>query len=217
MRASRSEPGLRDWQLPPLPPRRNGRLIRHLAAAMLRLLGWRQVGDFPNVPRIVLIGAPHTSNVDFVIAMAFVLALDLKVTIFGKDTLFKGPFGFLMRPCMRWCGIVPVDRSTPHGVVGRSAAALREASSMAIGLAPEGTRSPKPGAGWRTGFWRIAREGRAPILPVALDYAHHAIRIGPLLTPSDDLEADFAVLSRFYAGVQGARRRLGDTIAPSSG
>ncbi|MFV3075693.1 lysophospholipid acyltransferase family protein [Niveispirillum fermenti] len=191
-------------------PRRGGPISRAVGRVGLRLMGWRIEGEYPDLPRFVTIGAPHSSNYDFIIAMAAVLALDVRIRILGKHTLFKGPLG----PIMRWCDVLPVDRRSPNGVVGDCVAAIRDNAQTVIGIAPEGTRNPAPDAGWKTGFWHIARQAGVPIIPVALDYASRTIRIGAPWWPSDDMAADFALLSAFYAGVQGAKRRLPDAIVP---
>ncbi|KPF82821.1 hypothetical protein IP70_20540 [alpha proteobacterium AAP38] len=194
--------------LGPRNDRRGGPISRFIGRMGLRLLGWRIAGAFPNLEKFVVIGAPHTSNYDFFVAMATILATDLRIHILGKHTLFWGPLG----PIMRWCDVLPVDRRSAHGVVGDCVAAIEGAEKMVVGVAPEGTRNPKPGAGWKTGFWQIARQAGVPIIPVALDYATHTIRIGEPLETTESLEADFALLSAFYAGVQGAKRQLPMTI-----
>jgi len=167
-------------------------------------MGWRFEGALPDLPKFVVIGAPHSSNWDFVVAMAAILALGLRLTILGKHTLFRGP----LAPLMRWCGVIPVDRSRPNGIVGDSVAALAAADRLVIGLAPEGSRTPS--ATWKTGFWHIAKAAGVPVVPVALDYGRHCIRIGEPFMPSD-LDRDLDGLARFYAGVRGAKRILDDT------
>ena len=61
----------------------------------------------------------------------------------------------------------------------------------ACGLAqPEGTR--KKVQKWKSGFWHIAREAGVPILPAYFHYPEKTIGFGPLIYPTDDLEADMA-------------------------
>ncbi|MDG5495058.1 lysophospholipid acyltransferase family protein [Niveispirillum sp. BGYR6] len=189
-------------------PQRGGPVSRFVGRVALRLLGWRVSGAFPDLEKFVTIGAPHSSNYDFIIAMATILAIDLRIHILGKHTLFRGPLG----PIMRWCDVLPVDRRAAGGVVGECVAAIKAADRMVVGVAPEGTRMPKEGAGWKTGFWHIARQAGVPIIPVALDYATRTIRIGDAVETTPSMEADFTKLSAFYGGVKGARRQLPPTI-----
>src|SRR5689334_21175238 len=92
--------------LGPAVPARHGGVSRAFGRAVLRALGWRIEGVIPDVPRCVLIVAPHTSNWDFVVGFAAMLALDLQLTWLGKHQIFRGPFGALWR---RFGG-VPVHR-----------------------------------------------------------------------------------------------------------
>jgi len=73
-------------------PRRGNRLSRFIARSLMSMCGWRIEDDVPNLPKFVLIGAPHTSNWDFILAMITLSALNIKVSWMGKHTLFRWPF-----------------------------------------------------------------------------------------------------------------------------
>jgi 1-acyl-sn-glycerol-3-phosphate acyltransferase len=181
-------------RLGPEVPSRGGFVLRIAGRAALALLRWRIEGELPNLPRCVIIIAPHTSNWDFVIGLATLLALDLRVTWLGKHQIFRGPF----RPLLRRLGGVPVDRSAPGGVVEQAAAVLAPPNSVFLAVAPEGTR--RKVERWKSGFWRIARAAGVPILPVAFDYRTRAVVLGEPYTPTADYEADLAALQgRFSA------------------
>jgi 1-acyl-sn-glycerol-3-phosphate acyltransferase len=177
----------------PSVPRRGGTVLRALGGAVLRLLGWRVEGGIPDVPRCVVIVAPHTSNWDFVVGLAALLALDLRIRWLGKHTIFRGPFGALWRAL----GGVPVDRTAPHGTVDATARLFSSPGPAWVALAPEGTRHKVER--WKSGFWRIARAGGAPILPVALDHGRRRLRFAPLFTPTADQEADVLALRRNFS------------------
>jgi 1-acyl-sn-glycerol-3-phosphate acyltransferase len=178
----------------PAVPTRGARTLRAAGRLALAVLRWRIEGVMPDVPRCVLIVAPHTSNWDFVVGLASLLALDLRLTWLGKRQIFRGPLGALWRAL----GGVPVDRDAPGGLIEEAAAVLRAPRSAFVGIAPEGTR--RKVERWKSGFWRIARAAEAPILPVAFDYRRRATVLGDIFTPTDDYEADLAELrSRFSA------------------
>ncbi|HEX9756131.1 MAG TPA: lysophospholipid acyltransferase family protein [Gemmatimonadales bacterium] len=183
-------------------PQRGNRLTRALARGLLRLGRWRVTGALPDLPRFVIIVAPHTSNWDFLVGVLAMYAIGLRVGFFGKDTIFRPPLGWLMR----WLGGRPVDRSNPHGVVEQTIAAIRTAPRFVLALAPEGTR--KRVARWRTGFYHVALGAGIPIVPVAFDYARREVILGPCLWPSGDLERDLAVIRGFYRDKQGKRPEL---------
>ena len=60
--------------LPALPPsvprRRYPPGVSALGRGILRLFGWRYAGGFSDAPAQILIGAPHTSNWDAVLALS---------------------------------------------------------------------------------------------------------------------------------------------------
>lgn len=182
-------------------PQRGSRAARALGRAALTLLGWGVEGTIPNVPKLVIAVAPHTSNWDFVVGIAAMFALDLRLSFLGKHTLFRGPFA----PIMRWMGGIPVDRSSPHGVVGDSVRAFGASGRLVLALAPEGTR--KGAARFHTGFLHIARGAGVPVLLAALDYDRRRVRLGPLIELSADVEADRRRIEAHFAAVRGKRPR----------
>ncbi|MFQ5569966.1 MAG: lysophospholipid acyltransferase family protein [Rhodothermales bacterium] len=178
-------------------PARGNRLSRGLGKTILRGLGWDFEGEIPNLSKMVVIAAPHTSNWDFVVAIATVLALGLQVHWIGKHTIFRPPFGWLMR----WLGGTPVDRSKRHGLVAQVVALFVQHERFVFGVAPEGTR--KRVDRWKTGFYHVAVGAQAPILPAYLDFPRKRVGVGPLVTPSGDLEADMQTIQTFYAQFTG--------------
>lgn len=182
-------------------PRRGSRLLAPLGRALLALGGWRIEGEVPNLPKFVIAVAPHTSNWDFVVGVAAMFALDLRLAFLGKHTLFVGPFGAFMR----WIGGIPVDRTRPHGVVDDSVAAFARAERRILVIAPEGTR--KRVERFKPGFLHIARGARVPVVLAALDYGERCVRLGPSFTPGEDVEADRRRVEAHFAPVRGRRPR----------
>ena len=182
-------------------PRRGSPLMRAVGSGVLGLLGWRTDGEVPNLPKFVIAVAPHTSNWDFVVGAAAMFALDLRLTFIGKHTLFRGPFA----AALRWMGGIPVDRSSPHGVVAESVLAFASTERRILVIAPEGTRS-RVGQ-FRSGFLHIARGARVPVLLVALDYEARCVRFGPAFEPGEDIEEERRKAEAFFAPISGRRAR----------
>ena len=184
--------------LPPNAPRvRPNAFGRWFGRTLLRLGGWRMVGQFPDLPRVVLIGAPHSSNWDGVWGFGAKLALGLDIKILGKHQLFWWPLG----PILRRLGVIAVDRTAAHGVVEQAATLITQANHFWFGLAPEGTR--KPVERWKTGFWKIARAANVPVLPAYFHYPDRVIGIGPVFHLTSDLAADIARIREWYRPWQG--------------
>lgn len=182
-------------QLPPSLPRRSSRVLQGIGRVGLASLRWHFEGDIPDVPKLVIILAPHTSNWDFFVGLFADLALALDATWLGKDGIFIGPVGALLRRL----GGIPVDRTHPHDVVARVVAEFHRRDRMVLGLAPEGTRHRV--AEWRSGFWHIAHGAGVPILPVGLDFGRRALRIGAPYLATESLETDLRELKKFFQDV----------------
>jgi 1-acyl-sn-glycerol-3-phosphate acyltransferase len=174
-------------------------VLRAGSLAFLRLNGWKVQGALPSqAPKAVLIAAPHTSNWDLPYTLMVAFALRLNIYWMGKASLFRFPFGGLMR----WLGGLPVDRSRANNLVAAAAAALRATAGPAqLVVPPEGTRGRT--RHWKTGFYFIALEARVPIVLAFMDYGRKVGGLGPVFVPTGDVEADMAEIKRFYAGVQG--------------
>ena len=186
-------------EMGPSVPRRGWPIGRALGRSVMWAAGWSFEGVAPDVSKAVLIVAPHTSNWDFVIGAAGMLALDLDLRFLGKHTLFKGPMGVLMRGL----GGIPLDRAHSSGVVDEMAARITNSDHLLLALAPEGTRGGVER--WKTGFHAIARGAEVPILAVTLDYGRRQIRFREPFTPTEDVEADIEELQEFFADSHGRR------------
>ena len=133
-------------------------LPRWIGIIVLKLMGWRIEGEIPDLNRGLLIGAPHTSNWDFVIAMASILAINLKMFWLAKHTLFVPA----IRVVFNWLGGIPTNRDEPRAVVDHVISLAEKEGTVVIGITPEGTR--KKVAIWKTGFLRLARNLSCPII-----------------------------------------------------
>ena len=166
--------------------------LRALARLVLKTAGWTCENVKPDADRYVAVMAPHTSNWDFFYFLAAGLVFGLNVRWLGKDTLFAGPLG----PVMKWFGGVPVNRGAAKDIVPDAVAFLRRGEKAALAIAPEGTRSSV--TRWKTGFYRIAVEADVPILLSWLDYPSRTAGLGPLFQPTGDMEADIQAMQEFY-------------------
>lgn len=171
-------------------------LAQWLGRSLLRLWGdWRVVGEIPAERRLIIAVGPHTSNWDFFICMAAMLALDMHIHWLVKHSVFRRPVaGLLAR-----LGGIPINRSRPEGIAESIAGRLNDADAMMIAITPEGTR--KKVARLKTGFVRIARAADCPVLPLTLDFKRREIHLHPLFWPGEDAEQDAAAIRSLFACV----------------
>lgn len=173
------------------------RLIQAISQAIFHLFGWRVEGQLPDIPKYVIIAVPHTTNWDFIMLLLFIGIKNIRPRWVGKDTIFRGPAG----PLMRWLGGVPINRQIRTNMVNQSIDAFNAHDEFIMILTPEGTRSQTEY--WRSGFYYIALGAGIPVVPVFDDYPDKVLGIGDAMTLSGDIEADTALFREFYAGKRG--------------
>lgn len=191
--ASRSVPALNSQN-----PAWGNRWTQAMANAMLALMGWRLAGRLPNHSKMIIIGAPHTSNWDWILVMLASFSLGLRISWLAKHSLFRPPFGWMLRAL----GGVAVDRRRAKGVVGEMVRRFEEAEDgLALCITPEGTRGKVER--WKDGFLRIAQGAGVPVLLVAFDYRNKEFGFGPTVGVEGELSVEMERVCGFYAGVRG--------------
>lgn len=173
--------------------------MQKLARFLLRLFGWELKVAPPPSRKYVLIGAPHTSNWDFVVGLLALWGARIRARWLGKKELFKPPLGLLMR----LLGGIPVDRSRRSNLVDQVAEILAREEEIAILITPEGTRGKAPY--WRTGFYHMALKAGVPIALGYADFRRKEVGIGAYLWPTGDLRRDFEAIRAFYQDKTGLR------------
>jgi 1-acyl-sn-glycerol-3-phosphate acyltransferase len=168
-----------------------------LCQALLRLQGWQIIGLLPDIPKYLVVAAPHTTNWDFFYALMLKGATGVNLQWVGKDSLFRWPVGVLMK----WLGGIPVNRRSRNNFVDQMVELFQSSDHLALAIAPEGTR--KKAHYWKTGFYHMATGAQVPIVLIAIDYATRTLEIGPSLLPSGDIDNDFEMIRKFYEGKQG--------------
>ena len=163
----------------------------------LWLFGWKIHGETPTYRKFVLIAAPHTSNWDFPFMLATAYAMRVRISWFGKHTLFIPPWGWFMRKL----GGIPVDRRAPHTLVMQMAERFKNSQDLVVAVPPEGTRSKVDV--WRSGFYHIASVSGVPIGLGYLDYDRKLCGVGMFVIPSRNVIEDLNKIRSFYRNIRG--------------
>lgn len=166
---------------------------------VVRLFRYTLVGDPPDDPVCVMVAAPHTSNWDFIMAMAMAWASEVDPVWLGKKEMFAGPAGWLFKKM----GGVPVDRQNPAGLVDTMVQLAKSEGHVAILIPPEGTRSKEKY--WKSGFRRIAMGADIPVLLSFMDKPTRTGGYGPTMRMTDDVVADMDEIRAFYADKYGMK------------
>ena len=164
-----------------------------VCSLLLRCMGWKCVGSPCPVPRCIILGAPHTSIWDFIVAILFYTSIGGRASVLVKKEFFFWPIGVIMRKL----GAIPVDRSKGASLVKQLVDAFSTRDTLHLAIAPEGTR--KPIAKWKGGFHTIAKAANAPVYLGYFDWGKKEVGVAPeefLLT--NDQQADIKRLCQWY-------------------
>lgn len=172
-------------------------LRRLLARAFWAVTPWKFVSE-PAPPRpSLIIGAPHTSNWDFVLMLGIAWRLRIPLRWLGKHTLFTSWRG----PIMRALGGIPVDRGEPSKVVDEVVARARAGELFGLVVTPDGTRGAH--SHWKSDFYRIARAAGMPVVLGYVDRTTMTTGLGPSLELTGAVGADMDRIRAFYADKAG--------------
>lgn len=180
-----------------------------LALVCLRLAGWTPLLVPPPGLKLVAAAAPHTSNADFWPGLFWKWATQSPIHFVAKEQLFRFPVGLFMRAV----GGIPLDRSKARAnFVDAVVEIIHREPEILLVVAPEGTRAHAPY--WKTGFYYMALEAGVPIGVIMLDWAHKRVGVVGYVTPTGDLEADFAQIRGFLGDAKGRRPENQGPVMP---
>lgn len=172
-------------------PRMGNAVSRWIGSVGLKLTGWKLVGQMPDVPKFVIVGVPHTSNWDAIVASLAMLASGFKYTFLIKKEWFFWPMG----PLFRALGGYPVDRGKGNNVVDQVVELFEKEEKLCIGFPPEGTRSKV--AKYKSGYLRAAYAAEVPVFICAFDGPEKRVVLDRLFPLTGDLKKDNVALKTY--------------------
>lgn len=170
-------------------------LIQMFSKLFIKLLGWQIVGQFDEIDNCVII-TQHTSNWDGIITIFSAFSIGVRPRWVGKEELFKGRLGIIMRRA----GGLEVNRSKNSHTVSEAAALFEQRDRLWLFIAPEGTREKVEY--WKSGFYYIALKAQVPIVHGYLDYAEKKVGVGDYLQVSGDIAADMEIMRTWFTNTR---------------
>jgi len=165
---------------------------QRVCSFILKSLGWKSVGSPIPEPKGIIIGAPHTSIWDYIIAMLFYTSVGGKASVLVKKELFIWPLAGVLRRL----GAIPVDRSKGASLVRQVVEAFNTHEIMHVAIAIEGTR--KPTTKWKGGFHTIAKAAHVPVYFGFFDWGKKEVGRAEEFILSNDLQADMIRVRQWY-------------------
>ncbi|MGE3692907.1 MAG: 1-acyl-sn-glycerol-3-phosphate acyltransferase [Novosphingobium sp.] len=170
-------------------------MVRGFVLWLYRRKDMRLEGQPPKSRRCIIVGAPHTSNWDFVFFLGATHEWGIEPSFMGKKSLFRWP----LKRFMYDMGGVAVDRSKRGNYVEEMAAEFARREELRLVIAPEGTRGDINR--WRSGFYHMALAARVPIVCAWVDLPARRGGMGEEIEPSGDFAADLKRIALYYRSV----------------
>jgi 1-acyl-sn-glycerol-3-phosphate acyltransferase len=157
------------------------------------LMGWQ----FEPVPpylsdKHVIIGFPHTSNMDAVRAFLGYWITKRTGHIMVKKEWFFWPMSWVFKII----GGIPIDRRSPQGAVEQMADIFNSRDEFLLAIVPEGTR--KKVTTIKKGFWHIAKAANVSIICWFLDNKNKKARWLGEIIPGDNMMDDLIRIRDIY-------------------
>ena len=177
-------------------------MVRQVCTVIFKLTGWKYREDIPKeLKSFVFIGAPHTSNYDFIPAMAISYLMKRNSHFVIKKEWLKFPLGLFFKVI----GGIGVERNILKKAKSSSstdemAQLFSDHKDFVLMIAPEGTRSPNPN--WKTGFYYIALKAKVPLVLGYANYKNKEAGLGLVLHPTE-FEKDMVTITEFYRDMEG--------------
>ncbi len=171
-------------------------MVKLICYLIFKLQGWNYKNSLTqDYPAYVFIGAPHTSNWDFIPSMAMAFKSGRAKFVIKKEWM-KFPLNLFFKPI----GAIGVDRSkvksgSTTSSTDMMADLFKEYKDLILMIAPEGTRSAA--VEWKSGFWHIAHKAQVPIVLGYADYKLKVAGLGMVIHPTE-FKTDMKQIMAFY-------------------
>ncbi|MGX9985890.1 1-acyl-sn-glycerol-3-phosphate acyltransferase [Chryseobacterium sp. POL2] len=151
-----------------------------IGSLMLKIMGWKihLDGDVNNLDRCILVVAPHTHNLEYILGNFAYWKLQKPLKVIIKDAHTKAWYGFVVKAL----GGIGIDRTQKNNLV-QFVADLFKKESFSLVITPEGTRSRVEK--WRKGFYHMALEAKVPIVIATGDFATNTMYLGYKISYED--------------------------------
>jgi 1-acyl-sn-glycerol-3-phosphate acyltransferase len=175
-------------------------MLKNFITLYFKLNGWKFVDNIPeDLKSFVMLGAPHTSNFDFIPAMAISQLMKRNGKFIIKNEWLRFPMNLILAPM----GAIGIDRKKikekkTANSTDLIAKLFKEHEELVLMISPEATRSPNPH--WKSGFYYIAKKAGVPIVLGYADWAKKEAGLGLVIYPTE-FEKDMKLITEFYKNV----------------
>jgi 1-acyl-sn-glycerol-3-phosphate acyltransferase len=165
---------------------------KYISRFILWLLGWKIVGEFPQIKKYIIIVAPHTSYLDFILGQLAFFSNNKTSRLIIKKEFFKFPFKRILLST----GGLPLDRTNPVVFINQLIKIINNSDEFILTITPEGTR--KKTKNWKNGFYFISEKAEIPIVIGIIDYKKKEMTIDRIFEKSGNVDEDMKKIKSYY-------------------
>ncbi len=173
--------------------------MKTFSGKILKILGWKIVGEFPDVKKSITIFAPHTAHIDAIHGKLGFAELGIKYLFLSKKELFFFPMNLVMKKF----GSIAVRGVKDKNAIYQIVDLLDNADELNIIISPEGWI--KKVTKWNKGFYYMASKANVPIVVTYLDYKKKEMGIKGVIYDIQDFNSVMKQINIMYKGVSGKR------------
>ena len=166
-----------------------------IARFILKILGYKITTDFPDVPKSIIVFAPHTSYWDAAIGKLAMKVWRVPHHFLGKKELFRFPMVIIVR----LLGVIPIRGIKGHNSIYDAVNLLNKEERMHLVICPEGGFAPT--YRWNPGFYHMAVKANVPIVVTCIDYGRKEGSVKGVISDLSDLNKVYQQLAEMYRGV----------------
>ncbi len=169
--------------------------MKSICKFIIKLIGWKIVGETNLPDKSVICVAPHTSNWDLLLGLIVYKSMGRKASFLIKKDWFFFPMNIIFKAL----GGIPVDRSKKTSLTEQMAEVYAKRNYFELAITPEATR--KLNTEWKKGFYFIAMAANVPIVITAMDYGKKEVDFKAVFHPTGDVDADIIEIKSYYKDV----------------
>jgi len=171
--------------------------MKTFSGKLLKVLGWKIKGEFPDIKKSILIFAPHTSYFDAFYGKLFLNETGITHKFISKKELFIFPGTFIMTKF----GSIPIDTRNGRTIVLNIADKLKKSEELHIIISPEGHRAKT--TQWKKGFYLTSQRANVPIVVGYMDFKKKEIGIKGVIYDTKNITPVMRQINKMYKDVSG--------------
>ncbi len=167
--------------------------MKKLSKTILKTLGWKIKGDFPNLDKSVVIFAPHTSYWDGFYGKLLFMQLNINYKFLSKKEFFKFPLNYLFKAF----GSIPVSQNKEY--INEVVSIFDKSKNLHIILSPEGQLAKTDH--WKKGYYYMAKGANVPIIVGYIDYKKKEAGIKGIIRDTSNMKETMIEVSSLYKDI----------------